>query len=146
MNWQENTTCNNQTLFNNLLMSTALLFLPVGATALESLSTNSTSYHESMKYDSLKQSTLSDSLIKNDVDMLKILEISKLNEKITQLYGTSIIESWIPADGILDKTCLFIKVNEQERFMAELDFELDLYLKLEPEIKDSSFFNMIALM
>ncbi len=106
------------------------------------------SYTKSGSYESSKQSTLDDSIIKNDILMLKLLEIEGINKKIKNIFDTKIVKHWIPADGLLDKTCLFIRVENQEDFISknDYDFELDLYLKLQEEINNSNFFNMIALL
>ncbi len=108
------------------------------------------SYTKSGSYESAKQSTVDDAIIKNDISMLKLLEIEGINKKIKNIFDTRIVEHWIPADGLLDKTCLFIRVENQEGFISktdyDYDFELDLYLKLQEEINNSNFFNMIALL
>lgn len=142
MNSLQNTNYNN--VLTTLAMGTALLFNQADALAVESI-TSKASYDQFTNYSSSKQSTQADSFIKNDIEMLKILEISVINNRIETLYGSSIVEYWIPADGILEKTCLFIKIDNQEQLATELDLELDLYLKLESEINGSNFFNMIAL-
>ncbi|MCF6309950.1 MAG: hypothetical protein L3J19_05685 [Sulfurimonas sp.] len=142
MNSLQDTNYNR--ILNSFAVGTVLLLQQADASMVESI-TNKATHDQFVNYNSSKQSTHGDSFIQNDVEMLKILEISKINDKIETLYGTSIVEHWIPADGILEKTCLFIRVDNQEQLMTELDLELDLYLKLESEISESNFFNMIAL-
>lgn len=144
MNLQENTTFYNQLLMNSIV-GTALTFSSITGLANEPM-LSSTVQSKFVEYDSPKQSTQYDSFLRNDIGMLKIIEISKLNDKIKNLYQTSIEHSWIPADGKLKKTCLFVKVKNQEELISkESDFELNLYLNLKTELKESNFFNMIAL-
>jgi len=106
------------------------------------------SYAKYGDYASSKLSTSDDSIVKNDVYMLKLLEIAEINKKIKISFDTEIVEHWIPADGLLNKTCLFVRVKEQEKFVSknDYDFELELYLQIQEEIKNSNFFNMIALL
>ncbi len=94
-----------------------------------------------------QQSTRGASLIQNDIEMLKQLEIARFNEKIYSNFNARIVSHWIPAEGMLDKTCLFVTVDKQEELMANegYDFELDLYLTLKEDIDGSNFFDMIAL-
>lgn len=94
-----------------------------------------------------QQSTRSLSLIQNDIEMLKQLEIARFNDKIYSRFNTRIASHWIPAEGMLDKTCLFVTVEKQEELMANAgyDFELNLYLTLKEEIEESNFFDMIAI-
>jgi len=105
------------------------------------------SYDQYVNYEFVQQSTYSYSGIQNDIPMLKQMEISKLSDKINSIFHTKIVEHWIPADGLLEKTCLFIKVNNQEELISATDdFELDLYLNLKEELNSNNFFNMIALL
>ena len=78
---------------------------------------------------------------------MKQLEINELNNEIRSKFKTSIIDKWIPAEGLLDKSCLFVKLDHQQSLVADSkDFELKLFLALEEKIKKSKFFDMIALM
>lgn len=77
----------------------------------------------------------------------KEYEISSFNEIIQATFNTKIIQTWIPADIILEKSCLFIEVKNQDILMNEKDdFELELYLALKEEVHKSNFFDMVALM
>jgi len=143
MNSLPNTSYSN--ILGSFAMGTALLLQSADSSAVESI-IKKPKYDQYINYDTAKQSTQSDSYIQNDIEMLKILDITNINNKINTLFGTTITEHWIPADGILEETCLFIKVDKQESFMQNEDFELDLYLAVKDEIDTSSFFNMIALM
>lgn len=98
-------------------------------------------------YSSEQQSTRGASLIQNDIEMLKQLEIARFNEKIYSSFNAQIVSHWIPAEGMLDKTCLFVTVDKQEELLASkgYDFELDLYLTLKADIDESNFFDMIAI-
>jgi hypothetical protein len=130
---------------------TAALLSPNPATASvpeeQSIFYNKHSYDQYMNYGYTQQSTYSFSGIQNDISMLKQIEISKLNDKISSIFHTKIVKYWIPADGLLEKTCLFIKVNNQEELMSATDdFEFDLYLNLKEELNSNIFFNMIALL
>jgi hypothetical protein len=105
------------------------------------------SYNCTGNYVTQKQTTVDSSRIQNDVDMSKKMEIASFNEIIQDTFNTKIIQTWIPADNILEKSCLFIEVKNQEILMKEHeDFELKLYLILKTKINKSNFFNMIALM
>lgn len=113
----------------------------------QSIFYNKPSYDQYVNYEFGQQSTYPYSVIQNDIPMLKQLQISKLNDKIASIFHTKIIEHWIPADGFLEKTCLFIKVDNQEELLLQRDdFELDLYLSLKEELNSNIFFNMIALL
>ncbi len=104
------------------------------------------SYDKSIDYSVSKQSTIDNSSIKNNIEMLRLLEIDELNNEIKLKFGTNIIDTWIPADGFLDKCCLFIEVNNQENLVTSSEnFELNLYLALEDKLNKSDFFDMIAL-
>jgi hypothetical protein len=138
-------------VLSTAVMVTATLFLPNQVTASvteeQSIFYNKPSYDQYVNYESTQQSTYSYAGIQNDIPMLKQMEISKLNDKISSIFHTKIIEHWIPADGLLEKTCLFIKVHNQEEFISKIDdFELDLYLNLKEELNSNKFFNMIALL
>jgi len=104
------------------------------------------SYDKSIDYSVSKQSTIDNSSIKTNIEMLRLLEIDELNNEIKLKFGTNIIDTWIPADGFLDKCCLFIEVNNQENLVTSSEnFELNLYLALEDKLNKSDFFDMIAL-
>lgn len=105
-----------------------------------------TSCNQSINYSTPKQSTVDNSKIKNDIEMLKRLEIAEFNDKLKLIFKTSILKTWLPADTLLEKSCLFVKVENQEKLIHEHnDFELELYLALKSEINKSHFFDMIAL-
>lgn len=130
---------------------TAALLSPNQVTASvaeeQSIFYNKPSYDQYVNYEFVQQSTYSYSGIQNDIPMLKQMEISKLSDKINSIFHTKIVEHWIPADGLLEKTCLFIKVNNQEELISATDdFELALYLNLKKELNSNIFFNMIALL
>lgn len=104
------------------------------------------SYNRTIDYSRNKQSTVDNSAVKNDIEMLKLLEIDDFDSELKSKFKTSIIQTWIPADGILEKSCLFVALKNQEELMSSSeDFELDLYLALEEKISKSNFFDMIAL-
>jgi len=104
------------------------------------------SYDRGVDYSTNKQSTVDSSTIKNDIEMLRLLEIESFNSELKLKFDTSILNTWIPADEILEKSCLFVSLNNQEELMnSSEDFELDLYLILEEKINQSNFFDMIAL-
>jgi len=104
-------------------------------------------YDKSINYSSYKQSTFDDSLLKNDIEMIKLLELSNIINTIENRYDTKVIHTWIPAEGSLDKVCLFVSVQDQNDIKLKYeDFELDLFLTLEKDLKQSQLFNMIALM
>ena len=67
---------------------------------------------------------------------------------MNNIYGYGIIKFWIPADNLIEKTCLFISLENQDELSSnpDADLELDIYLTLEKEIENSNFFNMIALL
>jgi len=104
------------------------------------------SYDRGVDYSSNKQSTVDSSTVKNDIEMLRLLEIESFNSELKSKFDTSILNTWIPADRILEKSCLFVRLKNQEELMnSSEDFELDLYLALEEKINQSNFFDMIAL-
>lgn len=107
-----------------------------------------TRYDNIADYGYAQQTTQGDFTVKNDLEMLRNIEISKFNDKIFNSFSERIVKHWIPAEGILDETCLFVTIENQEELMSRdgYDFELDLYEQLEEEIASSRFFNMIALL
>lgn len=105
------------------------------------------SYDKYIDYATHKQSTFDDSTLKNDVEMIKLLEITNMLTVIEKKYNTKIVNTWIPAEGNLDKLCLFVSLENQNDLKLKYDdLELDLFLTLEDTIKQSQFFNMIAIM
>ena len=142
----------NNTTYNSIL--TTLSF--VATVSISSISAHTetvkpnyiagSSYDRGIDYSTNKQSTVDSSTIKNDIEMLRLLEIESFNSELKSKFDTSILNTWIPADGILEKSCLFVSLNNQEELMnSSKDFELDLYLALEEKINQSNFFDMIAL-
>lgn len=146
MNKQKNT------IYNNLLTPAAIGICLVSSSAEANTDysnlTVKSSYDKYVDYSLKKQGTIADSNIQNNIDMLKLLEISKFSEKLNNIYGYGIINSWIPADNLIEKTCLFISLENQDELSSkpDTDLELDIYLSLEKEIENSNFFNMIALL
>jgi hypothetical protein len=105
------------------------------------------SYNHTVNYATQKQTTVDTSKIQNTVEMLKKLEIASFNETIQSKFETSITQSWIPAETFLEKSCLFVQVDNQTSLMQKYDdFELELYLALKNKVDESHFFDMIALM
>jgi hypothetical protein len=110
-------------------------------------STHLATYDQSVNYNINKQSTVDKSKVKNDIEMLRLLEIEDFNNELQSKFETTIVNTWIPADGFLEKNCLFVSVENQEELInSSEDFETDLYLALEEKINRSNFFDMIALM
>ena len=145
-------TSNNITY--NSMLTTLSVFATVGlsfASAQSDIVTKpnyiaGSSYDRGVDYSTNKQSTVDSSTIKNDIEMLRLLEIESFSSEFKSKFDTSIVNTWIPADGILEKSCLFVTLDNQEELMnSSEDFELDLYLALEEKINQSNFFDMIAL-
>ena len=91
--------------------------------------------------------TSTDSFVSHDKKQLQKMEIEKINRQIKKIFNTSITDYWIPAEGFLEKSCLFVKVERQEELMNQYeDFEFNLYLQLEENLDASQFFEMIALL
>ncbi|MBL0702413.1 MAG: hypothetical protein JJV95_00330 [Sulfurospirillum sp.] len=108
---------------------------------------NKASYDSYVDYSSYKNSTSHDSTLKNDIEMIKQVEISNILNKIEEKYNTKVYNTWIPAEGYLDKLCLFISLENQDYLKLQYDdLELDLFLTVEDNIKQSQLFDMIALM
>lgn len=131
--------------------------LAIGATLISPLSANDFNqslqlsykapYDKYTDYTTTKQSTFDDSLLKNDVEMMKTIEMSYLINLVEQKYNTKVVNTWLPADGNLEKLCLFISLENQGELKSKYDdLELDIFLTLEDTIKQSQFFNMIAIM
>ncbi len=105
------------------------------------------SYDQFIDYSSLKQSTVGEPILKNDKDMIVKMEIYEIEKAIQKEYNTKVLNYWIPAEGMLEKSCLFVSLEEQNVLLSEYDdFELDLYLLLEEKFKQSQLISMIALM
>jgi hypothetical protein len=124
----------------------ATMFTPTYGNDIEQKLILKASYDQYTDYSSKKQTTAEDSSIKNDVEMLKWLEIGRFNELILAKYDSTITDFWEPAEGLLEKTCLFIKIEKQEELNLQVDLELELYILLEERLNESNFFNMIALL
>jgi len=141
----ENITYNK--VVTSVSIVTALAVPSIATDIYPSTSSISTySYDKSINYSVTKQSTIDNSNIKNDIEMLKLLEIDELNNVLKLIFNTSIAKTWLPANNILNKSCLFVTVDRQEDLMKNYeDFELELYLALEEKINKSNFFDMIAL-
>jgi len=77
----------------------------------------------------------------------KQIELDEVIKEIEAKFKTKVIDSWIPADGLLEKCCLFVRVESQDKLVNNIeDFELKLYVALEEKLEQSRFFNMIALL
>ena len=138
----------------NKVVSTVAL---VGITSFTSFSTlyandnprilgQKASYDTYIDYSYSKQSTIDNSLLKNDKAMLKDIEIFEIDKIIKNKYKTKITNIWLPAEDKLEKVCLFVTLENQENLVSKYDdFELDLYLTLKDKLKQSQLFNMIAL-
>lgn len=140
-----NTSLNST--YKALFASATMITSPITSGASVDYNVFNSSYSHPVNYATQKQTTLDTSKIQNNVDMSKKMEIASFNEIIQATFNTKIIQTWIPADNILEKSCLFIEVKNQDILMKEYeDFELELYLTLKTKINKSNFFNMIALM
>ncbi len=141
----------NNTNYNKVATSVSIitaLTIPSIATDVYNVTSSiaTSSYDKSIDYSISKQSTMDNSNIKNDIEMLRLLEIDELNNELNMKLNTSISKTWLPANNILNKSCLFVTVENQEDLIENYkDFELELYLALEEKINKSSFFDMIAL-
>ncbi|MBL0686460.1 MAG: hypothetical protein JJV94_01355 [Sulfurospirillum sp.] len=108
---------------------------------------NKAPYDSYVDYSSCKQSTSYDSTLKNDIEVIKQVEILNILNKIEEKYNTKVCNTWMPAEGYLDKLCLFISLENQDYLKLQYDdLELDLFLTVEDDIKQSQLFDMIALM
>ena len=141
----------NDITYNKVATSVSIITaLTVPSVATDIYTTTSSittsSYDKSINYTTNKQSTIDSSNIKNDIEMLRLLEIDELNNELNIKFNTFISKTWLPANNILNKSCLFVTVDKQEELIENYeDFELELYLALEEKINKSSFFDMIAL-
>ena len=74
-------------------------------------------------------------------------ELSILLSQIESLFNASIEKYWIPANGLLEKVCLFIKFENQECLEQKYeDLELSLYESLKDFLENSEYFEMVALL
>ncbi|MBL0687558.1 MAG: hypothetical protein JJV94_07015 [Sulfurospirillum sp.] len=67
---------------------------------------NKASYDSYVDYSSYNNSTSHDSTLKNDIEVIKQVEISNILNKIEEKYNTKVDNTWIPAEGYLDKLCV----------------------------------------
>jgi len=112
----------------------------------ENLIINKPSYDKYIDYSS-EQLTTAETILKNDIDMLSKIEIDEFNKLIQEKYDTNIVSYWIPANNILDKSCLFITLKEQGKLSQKYsDLELEIFLTLKNRLSTSQLFNAIALM
>jgi hypothetical protein len=83
-------------------------------------------------------------------DMLFNAEIEKFKQLISNKFNTNVTATWVPAKDLEEKTCLFIKCDLQDELNEDFEklseFELNLYLTFKDTLKDSDFFNMIAVL
>jgi len=83
-------------------------------------------------------------------DMLFNAEIEKFKQLISDEFNTNVIATWVPAKDLEEKTCLFVKCDLQDELNEDFEklseFELNLYLAFKDTLKDSDFFNMIAVL
>lgn len=135
-------------VLSTVLVSTTLAVSPVSASndKEDCAIIQKASYDVFIDYSSSLQST-NNALIKNDVEMLKVLDLEEIKEKIFTEYKVHVNNIWVPADGQIEKTCVFVSLENQDILASENDdFELDLYHKVEGILSKSQFYNMIALM
>lgn len=83
-------------------------------------------------------------------DMLFDAEIEKFKQLISNEFNTNVTITWVPAKDLEEKTCLFVKCDLQDELNEDFEklseFELNLYLTFKDTLKDSDFFNMIAVL
>jgi len=155
MVWQSNTDYCNNSFYSKVsapLVAASLIAVGIASIwdkELESISSaiphNYSEYV--VDYSSSSKTTSQDSIVKNDIGMLKTMEIANYINIINNKFHVDIDKFWIPADKILDKTCLFFKLKNHHDIIKQYagDLELDIYLALQNELKNSQFFNMVAL-
>lgn len=75
------------------------------------------------------------------------VELNNLLSLIEMKFGYKITNYWIPAKDMLDKVCLFISFENQEK-LEELygDLEIVLYENLKDFLNKSENFEMVALL
>ena len=83
-------------------------------------------------------------------DMLFDAEIEKFKQLISNEFNTNVVATWVPAKDLEEKTCLFVRCDIQDElgdnFEKLSEFELNLYLTFKDTLKDSQFFDMIAIL
>lgn len=97
--------------------------------------------HSLSKYNAIKKPYI------NTKETSKAIELSNIIRTVEKKYDTKIVNKWIPADGILNKVCIFVKLENQDKLeLQNSNLELDLYRTLKNTLNRSIFFDMIALM
>ena len=83
-------------------------------------------------------------------DMLFDAEIEKFKQLISNEFNTNVVATWVPAKDLEEKTCLFVRCDIQDELGDNFEklskFELNLYLTFKDTLKDSQFFDMIAIL
>ena len=99
-------------------------------------------------YESL--STIQDSHLQLDNKYMINKEIEKLKLLIKDRLNLDIENSWYTEAEFPQKTCLFVKCNlsenEKNDFEILSQIEYNMYKVLEDELKESQYFDMIALL
>ena len=133
------------------LVTSLVLTSPVGATSdlscNQPLLASKGACNQVRNYLSSNQSTFGQPPLQNNTEMNQILEIASLVDVIERRYNTQVVDTWMPASGLLSQVCLFVSLSNQDDLVKNCDnLELELLLLLEDKLKESHLFDMIALM
>jgi len=147
-------TNSSDSLVYNVLAAVSLLAATPSANAknivLSDIQSSVSSSYQGDYYSPKATTSEQDAPLHITQDMLFNAEIEKFKQLISDKFNTNVIATWVPAKDLEEKTCLFVKCDLQDELNEDFEklskFELDLYLAFKDTLKDSDFFNMIAVL
>ena len=147
-------TNSSDSLVYNVLAAVSLLAATPNANAknivLSDIQSSVSSSYQGDYYSPKATTSEQDAPLHITQDMLFNAEIEKFKQLISDEFNTNVIATWVPAKDLEEKTCLFVKCDLQDELNEDFEklseFELNLYLTFKDTLKDSDFFNMIAVL
>ena len=147
-------TNSSNSLVSNILVAASLLSVAPAANGediiLTDLQSSINSSYQGDYYDPRATTSNQYAPLHITQEMLFDAEVEKFKQLILNEFDTKVTDTWVPAKDLEEKTCLFVKCDIQdeigENFEKLSEFELSLYLAFEDTLRDSNFFNMIAIL
>ena len=147
-------TNSSNSLVSNILVAASLLSVAPAANGediiLSDLQSSISSSYQGDYYDPRVTTSNQYAPLHITQEMLFNAEVEKFKQLILNEFDTKVTYTWVPAKDLGEKTCLFVRCDVQdkigENFEKLSEFELNLYLALEDNLRDSNFFNMIAIL
>jgi len=147
-------TNSSNSLVYNMLAATSLFAATPNANVqnivLSDIQSSVSSSYQGDYYSPKATTSEQDAPLHITQDELLNLEIEKFKQLILNKFNTNVTATWVPAKDLEEKTCLFIRCDLQDELNEDFEklseFELNLYLTFKDALKDSDFFNMIAVL